>query len=376
MTSIGGYDWNGRKVLVTGASGFKGSWLCAALMGLGAKVYGTISNHRHPLSAFEMLEIDDRVARVAADVSNRQQVYDLLNSIEPDVVFHLAAKALVPVSLRDPRRTFEVNFEGTLNLIQACRTLRICKRLLICSTDHVFGNVEPEELPNGGFDEKSRVSYSGPYDTSKSAMELMVRCYHSTYWSELPAIGITRCANVFGFGDTNQRRVIPLFVRSAVCDHVIPLKYSMSGRQFIHVTDAIIGYIKAAASLDEGGIEEKRGKTQPEDRSPFTPTYHFAIENYEGTSDPYIRMGDLAHHVAGIFGARVDQSHCVPYPRAENKIQALKCRVTRDSLQWNTVKPFSTALKELGEWYTSESSRPTLKNLIHRDLEHIVSVFR
>ena len=162
MASSMGFDWNGRKVLVTGASGFKGSWLCAALMGLGARVYGTISNHRHPLSAFEMLGIDDRVARIAADVSNRQQVYDLLNSVEPDVVFHLAAKALVPVSLRDPRRTFEVNFEGTLNIIQACRTLRLCKRLLICSTDHVFGSIEPEELPPGGFDERSRVSYGGP----------------------------------------------------------------------------------------------------------------------------------------------------------------------------------------------------------------------
>ena len=131
-----------------------------------------------------------------------------------------------------------------------------------------------------------------PDDTSKSAMELMVRCYHSTYWAELPAIGITRCANVFGFGDTNQRRVVPLFVRSAVCDGTIPLKFSMSGRQFIHITDAVVGYIKAASSLDEGGVVEKRGKEEPEGRSPFTPTYHFAIENYDGTSDPYIRMGD------------------------------------------------------------------------------------
>src|SRR5204862_125945 len=137
----------------TGASGFKGSWLCAALLRLGARVYGTVRNQRNPFSAFEVFGIDDQVVRVSTDVSDRQQVYDLLNSVEPDVIFHLAAKALVPVSLRDPRRTFEVNFMGTLNIIEACRKLKACTRLLVCSTDHVFGNVEPDELPDGGFDE-------------------------------------------------------------------------------------------------------------------------------------------------------------------------------------------------------------------------------
>jgi nucleoside-diphosphate-sugar epimerase len=199
-------------------------------------------------------------------------------------------------------------------------------------------------------------------------MELMVRCDHYTYWTEVPAIGITRCANVFGFGDTNQRRVIPLFVRSAVSDCVIPLKYRRSGRQFIHITDAIAGYIRAASSLGEGGSSAKVGKQRPEERSPFTPSYHFAIENYEGTPEPYIRMEPLARQVAGLFSAQVDDSECIDYPPNENKIQALNCRATCDALQWQAKKPFSEALRELGDWYKAEDNRGRLKELIDRDL--------
>lgn len=367
------YEWQNRKVLVTGASGFKGSWLCAALLRLGARVFGTVRNQRNSLSAFEVFGIDEQVVKVSADISDRQQVYDLVNSVEPEVIFHLAAKALVPVSLRDPRRTFEVNFMGTLNIIQACRTLKVCKRLLICSTDHVFGNVDPQQLPEKGFDERSRVSYSGPYDTSKAAMELMVRCYHYSYWPELPEIGITRCANVFGFGDTNQRRVVPLFVQRAVTNKTIPLKYRKSGRQFIHVTDAVAGYARAASTLNGGGFFDKVGKQRPEDRSPCTPSFHFANETYEGSTEPYIRMQALAEQVAALFSARVDDTGCVDYPPNENKIQALDCQVTRQALGWQVRKAFKAALKELGEWYSNEDDRTRLKQLMQRDLDALLS---
>ena len=374
--NINNFNWKDRRVLVTGASGFKGSWLCATLLQLGAQVYGTIRNQRNPLSAYEILGLDGKVVKVNADVSDRQQVYDLVNSVEPDVIFHLAAKALVPVSLRDPRRTFEVNIMGTLNIVEACRQLKIGNRMLICSTDHVFGDIDPQKLPKGGFDEKSRVSYSGPYDTSKATMELMVRSYHKTYWSELPAIGITRCANVFGYGDTNQRRVIPLFVSSAVRDHLIPLRFRMSGRQFIHVTDAVAGYIKAASMLDEGGTNAKRGNNMPRERSPFTPTFHFAIERYEesgASNEPYIRMEKLAKLIGSQFKASIDDSHCVDYPENENKIQALNCQNTRASLQWEPKKRFADSLASLGSWYEPTITLAQLHKLVEDDLFELVT---
>ncbi len=345
------FDWHNTKVLVTGASGFKGAWICAALVQMGAKVYGTVRNQQNPGSAYRMLGLEDRVVAVSVDVSDRQEVYDLVNSVEPDAIFHLAAKALVPVGLRDPRRTFDVNINGTLNLIEACRRLKVGSRMLVCSTDHVFGNVPQEDIPSGGFDERSRVSYGGPYDTSKAAMELLVRSYHFTFWSEVPAIGITRCANVFGFGDTNPRRVVPLFVSSAKEKKRIPLRFRKNGRQFIYVADCVTGYIRAMESLNEGGGRAKIGLSRPDQRSPFTPTFHFSIEDYEKTRHPYIEMESLANLAASLFNAKVDGSESIDYAANENRIQALNCAATRKALRWKPETTLREGLRKLGEWY-------------------------
>jgi len=372
---ISGFDWQNAKVLVTGASGFKGAWLCAAVRQLGAQVYGTVRSQPHPASAYKIFGLDDIVVAAAIDVSDHQQVYDLVNSIEPDVIFHLAAKALVPVGLRDPRRTFDVNINGTLNIIEACRKLRVCSRMLVCSTDHVFGNVEPFNLPQGGFKEDARVSYGGPYDTSKAAMELLVRSYHYTFWSELPAIGITRCANVFGFGDTNSRRIIPEFVSSAKRDRFIKVKYKRNGRQFIYVTDAVAGYIYAVSNLAEGGHRKKDRQPKPPGRVPFTPTFHFAIENYEGTQEPYIEAGGVAELAAKLFGADVDLSGA-DYAPNENRIQALNCAATRKNLGWEPKFSLSQGLNRLGQWYESRNDSSELRKMMQDDVETLTSTLR
>jgi CDP-glucose 4,6-dehydratase len=364
---VNGFEWKGKKVLVTGATGFKGAWACAAALALGARVHATRRNHIHPASAFALFGLEDQVTSASVDISDRQDVYDLINTAEPDLILHMAAKALVPVGLRDPRRALDVNIMGTANLIEACRRIHVCNRLLICSTDHVFGNVKPDDLPPNGFDERDRVSYGGPYDTSKAAMELVVRMYHSTYWGTVPAIGITRCANVFGFGDTNPRRVVPLFVTSAMSDKNIPLRYRLNGRQFIYVTDAIAGYFRAVSSLGEPG------DVKPAERSPFTPTYHFAIEKYPGTDKPYIEMKALAELTGRLFDAPVTEVQCVDYAPNENRIQALSCQSTRAELGWRTEVPLADGLRRLGEWYAASGDTAALRRLMQDDLKALTS---
>jgi CDP-glucose 4,6-dehydratase len=368
-----GFDWENRKVLVTGASGFKGAWLSAALLRLGAKVYAVVRSKRNPLSAAEVFGLGEQLVEVTLDICDRQAVYDVMNSVQPDVVFHLAAKALVPVSIRDPHRTFDVNVMGTLNILEACRVLSVCNRLLVCSTDHVFGNVAPEQMPEHGFDEHSPVNYSGPYDTSKAAMELMVRCYHHTFGGKLPAIGITRCANVFGFGDTNERRLLPVLVRHALSKGVVPLNYGKTGRQFIHVTDAIAGYIRAASSLNaEAGSSEGVGQQLPDGRASFGPTFHFAIEAYAGTAEPFIRLEHLANQVADQFSVPVlKDAVWMDYSPNENRSQALNCSVTRKHLRWEARKPFLPAIRDLGRWYSAARS-DELKDMIQADLSETI----
>lgn len=369
------YNWSNKTVLVTGASGFKGSWLSEVLLRLGAIVYGTVRNRNNPISAYHILDLDRRIVKVDVDISDRQQVYDMVNSVSPDVIFHLAAKAIVPVANRDPRRTFDVNIMGTINIMEACRKLKIVDKLIICSTDHVFGNASENDIPPNGFLESDRVSYGGPYDTSKAAMELVVRSYHFTYWDELPSITITRCANVFGYGDVAQRRVIPFFVDSAINNGKIELKFRRNGRQFIHVSDTIAGYIRAASKSEEGAIKDKKKQAKPISRSPFTPTYHFAIEQYDGTNSPFIRIKDLSEQIAYTFGntSIVETSGCLDYAPEENRIQALNCALTKERLNWIPLKPFIEAIEELGEWYKKENqNKEILFNLINEKIDALI----
>ncbi|MGA3370371.1 MAG: NAD(P)-dependent oxidoreductase [Terracidiphilus sp.] len=367
---VSNFNWGGKRVLVTGGSGFKGAYMCAATLGLGSRVYATCRNHIDPASSFSLLGMDAAVTPVSLDITDRQAVYDMINTVEPDVIIHLAAKAIVPVGLRDPRRTLDVNIMGTLNLIEACRRLHLCNRILVCSTDHVFGNVKPDKLPPKGFDESARVSYGGPYDTSKAAMELVVRMYHSTYRRELPAIAITRCANVFGFGDTGPRRVIPLFVTTAKAG-TIPLKYRLNGRQFIYITDAIAGYIRAVSSLPDAHTADFPDGAEA--KSPFTPTFHFAIERYPGTDNPYVRMEALAQLVTERVGGRVDETNCVDYAEGENRVQALDCSTTRLGLSWAPQVPIEEGIDKLNSWYASVGDEARLTGLIRSEIGAIIS---
>ena len=360
--------WEKKKVLITGVSGFKGSWLAAALLKLKADVFGTVQNHNNPISAYSLFDLDNKIIKINTDVSERQQVYDMINTFEPEVIFHLAAKALVPVALRDPRRTYEINVMGTLNVIEACRKLSMCDRLLICSTDHVFGS--SDKIPTNGYEEKDRVSYGGPYDTSKAMMELLVRSYYKTCWVELPSIGITRCANVFGFGDVNQRRIIPLFISSGIYKKSIELKYLHNKRQFIHVHDAINGYIKAAENLNDGNCRIKTTAAMPVNRTPFTQTFHFALDRYPNGSN-VISMKELAEIAANLTNSKIDQSKAVDFAPNENDVQKLNFSFTSKELNWNPQKDFVDSLKEMRLWYENINDVPKLKTLINNSLNSL-----
>lgn len=344
------FGWKDVPVLITGASGYKGSWLAYTLYQLGARVYGTVAAQNDPRAPYNLLHIGTHITALNIDISEKQQVFDMINSIEPHFIFHLAAKAIVSSSLRDPARTFNVNINGALNILEACRQLGITKNVVICSTDHVFGSHTHDELPKDGFDERARVTYGGPYDTSKAAMELVARSYYYTYWDQLPSVCITRAANVFGGGDTHRNRVIPAFVRSAIQDGVIRVTYRENGRQFIHITDAVAGYIRAASAADDGDAGQKRGKNRPENRTPFTPIYHFAIQDHGGTNCNFIRLHELATMVSSIFNAKIDDEGAAAYAPNENKVQAINCDNTIKALQWRPTYTMKEGIEEVGRW--------------------------
>jgi CDP-glucose 4,6-dehydratase len=348
-STVGNFNWSRKKVLVTGASGFKGAYLCWLLAHLGAEVYGVVNNRTNPESAYQLLGLNGKIVEVRVDVSNRRQVLDLINAIRPDVIFHLAAKALVPCCLRDPARAYEVNVMGTIYLIDACRVLGLGVRLVICSTDHVFGPVPESAIPLA---EDSPLGIGGPYCTSKAAMEMAVRSMHGTFTDNPWLLCITRAANCFGPADTCQRRVIPHFINSGLERGEVPLTVRLNGRQFVHVCDCVTGYILAASRLGEIPRAEVAGR-------PEVPTFHFALEHY--STVPFLRIKDLAITIAAMTDARVVESpDCVDYAQnAENPVQGLSCQRTRQQLGWQPSQQFEPALAQLVDFHraTTRSRR-------------------
>jgi CDP-glucose 4,6-dehydratase len=386
-SAVLGYPWARKKVLVTGGSGFKGSWLCKALLDLGCQVYATIPIHnvKHPYSAYQLFNLSQNVVEVSLDISNSQLVFDVINTVSPDVIFHLAALAQVPLAQHNPGRAFLVNTMGTINILEACRQLEIGDRILVISTDHVFGD---NPVPPDGFLETSPVSYAGPYDTSKSAMELAVRCYHKTYYNQLPKIGITRASNVFGYGDTAPRRVIPQFINSAVkAPHEIVVQYLRNGRQFIYITDIIAGYIRAASFLKE---DDPQSTKSLELSTPLTPTFHFALSDYGSYSEngePFIRIDQLAQMIqsvvsdvnsdwckqAGVCNVRINRDDSIDFAPNENPSQALNCDNTSYYLDWKPKTTLEDGLKKMAQWFFVQNKGDIsgLKHLINQESQDI-----
>ncbi|MBI3247853.1 MAG: NAD-dependent epimerase/dehydratase family protein [Deltaproteobacteria bacterium] len=370
---VNDFEWNGKKVLITGASGFVGSWLSSVVARLGATVCGVTRRKVHPFSAYNTLSVKDRIVTADVDVSDFQQVHDLLNAFDPDIIFHLGAIATVPVALRNPRRAYEVNTFGTLNLIEGCRRLQVGKVLVVCSTDHVFGS--GATIPPNGYTEDADVHFAGPYDTSKAAMELIVRSYAQTYSSPpnnlaplRTVIGITRCANVFGKGDVAFRRVIPNFIDSGIRTKQIPLSYTENGRQFIYVSDAVEGYVRFASRLALASCCE---------RQPCT-IGHFAIDHYSGTVKPFIRLRELADMAAHLTHATVVRTaSTAAWAPHENREQALSCCATYAALAWSPRKTLEEGLSSALSWFQAIAAGNChrLTRLAEDDLDATVRSF-
>lgn len=368
--------WKKQRVLVTGASGFKGSWLCSVLAELGAEIHGTVANSINPESACELLGLRNKIVQYSVDLSDRQQVSDMVSSVMPSVIFHLGAKAIVRECLRDPVRAFDANAMGTLHVLEACRQHKInCQRLLICSTDHVFGAIDEGEIP---IPERCKPRYGGPYETSKAVAELIAQCYYKTYIKDFGddfRMCITRAANVFGFGDTQASRIIPRQMR-LLSEHIqsgkgyLEYQYQDNGRQFLHVADAVSGYILAVSRLD---------RIDPEQQD--LPTFHFCIESYgryARDKESFIRLREIVELIVDVANKSPDITipvECKPhkdlkgYVPNENPVQGLSCEDTKGQLNWSPDYDLKQGLEELLQWYISKPTRKERIDLIKKAVE-------
>jgi len=319
--------WKDRPVLITGCTGFLGSWLTLRLVEAGAKVTGLVRDEVAD-SNFSLCRLGERVTLVRGQVQDRQLLERVLNEYEVDTCFHLAAQAIVGTARRSPLATFETNIAGTWCLLESVRSVDAVQRVIIASSDKAYGVYPEDRLP---YREDYPLQGSYPYDVSKSCADLIAQCYAHTYWREGgPALAITRCGNLYGGGDIHRGRLVPdVLMALARREPVVLRSHGRHVRDFLYVLDAVDAYLTLAERVDQ-----YRGSV-----------WNFGSENPVSVLD----LITVANEVTGVeIAPRIPSSAPAP---GEILAQYLDCSKARAELGWRTRYDLRSGLRDAATWY-------------------------
>ncbi len=313
--------WSGRRVFVTGATGFLGSWLVRDLVDRGAEIVALVRD-AVPDSELERTGLLARITRVDGAVESFDLLERSLNEHEIETDFHLAAQTIVTIANRNPRSTFESNVRGTWNLLEACRRVSTVKRIVVASSDKAYG--ESPKLP---YDEETPLRGTHPYDVSKSCADLITAAYHATYGS--PAT-VTRCGNLYGGGDLNWNRIVPGTIRSVLRGERPVIRSDGSYiRDYFFVKDAVLAYVMLAERMDD-------------------PALHGQAFNFSNETQVSVR--DVTRAVLSAMKSRL-RPDIRNEVRGEIHHQYLSARKAREVLGWKPKYTLESGLKETVAWY-------------------------
>ena len=323
MTATPSIDWSKRRVFVTGASGFVGSWLAKALVHRGAHVVVLIRD----LDQQSELVRSGTIAKVSV-VNGPLEDYAVLeraiNKFECDTVFHLGAQAIVGAALRNPMPTFEANVRGTYNLLEVCRIhQKLVKAIVIASSDKAYG--DHDHLP---YTEEHGLVGRHPYDVSKSCTDLIATSYQHTYG--MP-VTIARCGNIYGGGDLNWSRIVPGTVRSYLQRQRPVLRSDGTMiRDYFYVEDAVNAYLKLAEHIDQPGVVGE--------------AFNFSTE------EP-VTVNQIVSTISHVMGVHDLPPLVLDTAQAEIKAQALAAGKAREVLGWSAEHDMTSGLQKTVEWY-------------------------
>ncbi|MCR4903648.1 MAG: CDP-glucose 4,6-dehydratase [Butyrivibrio sp.] len=241
--------YKNKKVLITGHTGFKGSWMCRALIGAGAKVTGYALKAPTDPSLFEMCGVADKMNSVEGDIRDLSHLKKVFDEVQPEIVIHMAAQPIVRDSYKDPVYTYETNVMGTVNICECVRQCSSVKSFVNVTTDKVYLNKEW----NWGYRENEELNGFDPYSNSKSCSELVTSCYKNSFFGEdgCAAISTARAGNVIGGGDFANDRIIPDCIRAMQKQEEIIVRNPYSTRPYEFVMEPVYAYLMIAAAQYE-----------------------------------------------------------------------------------------------------------------------------
>jgi CDP-glucose 4,6-dehydratase len=314
--------WWQRRVLVTGATGIVGSWLCAELVAQGASVTALVLDD-DPQSWFYLSGTSPSCSIVRGDLSRIEDCMRAINLPEAEVVFHLGAQTIVGAALRDPLACFEANIRGTYNVLEAVRRLSpLVTSCVVASSDKAYGS--SDVLP---YTETMPLQGSHPYDVSKSCADLLATTYHRTYG--LP-VTIARCGNIYGGGDLNWSRIVPGTIRSLLRGERPVLRSDgLPVRDYIYVADVVAAYLALGEQTARDDVRGEAFNFAPQQPVTVNAMVATIAEVMECPADPIV-LANATHEIPA---------------------QVLDASKAHRLLQWSPTWTLAAGLRETVGWY-------------------------
>jgi CDP-glucose 4,6-dehydratase len=340
----------GKKIFVTGHTGFTGGWACLWLKSIGATIAGYALPPDTAPSLFEATRLAEDIPTTFGDIVDYEDLLRAMSDFKPELILHLAAQPLVRRSYREPLRTFLVNAQGTAHVLEAARSVKSVKGVLCITTDKVYKNNEwawpyRENDPLGGKD---------PYSASKASAEMVIQSYAASFpWSEGqgPAVAIARGGNIIGGGDWSEDRLIPDFVRAVMQGHALTLRYPDATRPWQHVLALVHAYLLILAGLasDNPGRVAKAWNLGPHDAK------HYSVRDVlELLGRDWKRPSlEFMHH-----------------PLQEAQALALDSTLARNQLGWIPAWDMQRVVKQTAAWYRDYYNQPDAARAITVDQIH------
>lgn len=320
--------YKGKRVLVTGHTGFKGSWLCHILAAAGACVTGYSLGVPDGVSLYELSGAHSLVNSVIGDVRDLSGLSETFEKAQPQIVFHLAAQPIVFEGYRDPVRTYETNVMGTVNLLECVRATESVKSVLNVTTDKVYFNAERA----GGYREDETLDGFDPYSNSKSCSELVTATYRRCYFANRDvSVSTSRAGNAIGGGDFSAERMIPNCIRSLVNGEAVKIRSPHSVRPYQHVLDSLFAYLLIASKQ-------------------YTDKSYEGSYNVGPLEDDCMKTSELVELFIGALSDKARWEAVDDNTPHEALSLRLDCSKMENTFGWHPVWNSRKAVEKLAEW--------------------------
>jgi len=348
MRNVSNRFWKGKKVFITGHTGFKGSWLSFWLHEMGASITGYSLNPPTNPNLFELLNLKSKIKSVHGDVRDLNSIKKHIKEVE--IVFHMAAQPLVRRSYKDPVETFSVNVMGTVNLLESVRSCPSIRAVINVTTDKIYENKEKtngykENEPLGGYD---------PYSSSKACSELVTSAYRSSFLNDGVAVATARAGNVIGGGDWGVDRLVPDFIKAILEDEKILIRNPKAIRPWQYVLDPLNGYLMLARKLYESGQK-------------YAEAWNFGPAQKDAKTVEW-----LVRTLCSKWGK--DASYAIDkkeHPH-ETQLLTLDSSKAKAGLKWSPKMEINSAIDNIIEWTRAYKGNKDLRDVCFKQIKEFV----